>query len=215
MSRQASDDLDRHGPGYALVFACRVCRRSRWDTNLARQRVDDPSVRIRQWKYRIDSTKPLVDVDAEFLEISSDEIVQLQKLDGTNCRLPGSNLSEAIRRLSRKSGPTRRSPSWWPSCRTWPIVVGIIAIGYWHFNNVKMGIGAATLYLMLPYTSQMTGRVDHALAGGPAGVGRALLSATVAVRHLHGPGDRRHLLSAVSAAALVQFLLAARAVAIR
>ncbi len=43
------------------------------------------------------------------------------------------------------------------------IIVGIIAIGYWHFNNVKMGIGAAALYLMLPYTSQMTGRVDHVL----------------------------------------------------
>ncbi|MBP90333.1 MAG: hypothetical protein CMJ64_27115 [Planctomycetaceae bacterium] len=43
------------------------------------------------------------------------------------------------------------------------VVLGIIAIGYRHFGNIKMGIGAATLYLMLPYTSQMTGRVDHVL----------------------------------------------------
>lgn len=43
------------------------------------------------------------------------------------------------------------------------VVFGIVAIGYRHFENIRMGIGAATLYLMLPYTSQMTGRVDHVL----------------------------------------------------
>jgi hypothetical protein len=43
------------------------------------------------------------------------------------------------------------------------VVLGIILIGHWHFNNLKMGIGAAVLYLMLPYTAQMTGRVPHVL----------------------------------------------------
>ena len=43
------------------------------------------------------------------------------------------------------------------------IVIGIIAVGYRHFDNIKMGIGAATLYLLLPYTAMMTGRVDHVL----------------------------------------------------
>lgn len=43
------------------------------------------------------------------------------------------------------------------------IVAGMIVIGYWHFDNIRMGIGAATLYLMLPYSAQMTGHVDHAL----------------------------------------------------
>jgi len=42
------------------------------------------------------------------------------------------------------------------------IVLGMVAIGYWHFENIKTGIGAATLYLILPYTAQMAGRVDHA-----------------------------------------------------
>ena len=42
------------------------------------------------------------------------------------------------------------------------IVLGMVAIGYWHFENIKTGIGAATLYLILPYTAQMGGRVDHA-----------------------------------------------------
>nr|MBC8357040.1 DUF2029 domain-containing protein [Planctomycetota bacterium] len=43
------------------------------------------------------------------------------------------------------------------------IVVGIVAIGYQHFSSMNTGIGVATLYLMLPYTSIMTGEVDHVL----------------------------------------------------
>ena len=43
------------------------------------------------------------------------------------------------------------------------IVLGMVMIGYLHFENLKTGIGAATLYLILPYTAQMAGRVDHAL----------------------------------------------------
>lgn len=57
------------------------------------------------------------------------------------------------------------------------LVVGMVVIGYWHFDNIRMGIGAATLYLMLPYTSQMTGHVDHAL---PAAL---ILWAVVFYRH--------------------------------
>jgi len=43
------------------------------------------------------------------------------------------------------------------------IVVGLVVIGYRHFGNIKTGIGAATLYLMLPYTALETGRVLHVL----------------------------------------------------
>ncbi|MCC6512219.1 MAG: hypothetical protein IT423_24185, partial [Pirellulaceae bacterium] len=43
------------------------------------------------------------------------------------------------------------------------IVVGIIGIGYWHFDNVKTGIGCATMYLLFPYTAQMAGNIEHAL----------------------------------------------------
>lgn len=43
------------------------------------------------------------------------------------------------------------------------VVAGMIVIGYWHFDNIKTGIGTATLYLMLPYTAQMTGYVEHAV----------------------------------------------------
>ena len=45
------------------------------------------------------------------------------------------------------------------------IVLGMIATGYWHFNNIRMGVGAGTMYLLLPYTFQMTGQVDHVIPG--------------------------------------------------
>ncbi len=43
------------------------------------------------------------------------------------------------------------------------IVVGLLVIGHWHFENITAGIGAATMYLMLPYTALWTGTVSHAL----------------------------------------------------
>jgi hypothetical protein len=43
------------------------------------------------------------------------------------------------------------------------IVVGLVLIGYRHFDNIRTGIAVATLYLLLPYTAQMSGLVDHVL----------------------------------------------------
>lgn len=43
------------------------------------------------------------------------------------------------------------------------ILAAMIIIGYWHFDNIRMGIGPATLYLMLPATAQLAGHVDQAL----------------------------------------------------
>ena len=43
------------------------------------------------------------------------------------------------------------------------IVLGLILVGSRHFGNAGNGFGAAMLYLLLPYTSQLTGRVDHFL----------------------------------------------------
>ncbi|MGA0040608.1 MAG: hypothetical protein ACO3NZ_12225, partial [Pirellulales bacterium] len=45
------------------------------------------------------------------------------------------------------------------------IVIGTLAIGWLHFEHIRLGIAAAVLYLLLPYTANMTGRVDHALPG--------------------------------------------------
>lgn len=43
------------------------------------------------------------------------------------------------------------------------IVLAMVGIGWRHFDNLKMGVGAATLYLMMPYTAQMTGSAYHAV----------------------------------------------------
>ena len=43
------------------------------------------------------------------------------------------------------------------------IVLGMIVIGYRHFENVSAGIASAALYLLLPYTALWTGSVQHAL----------------------------------------------------
>ncbi|MCC9599258.1 hypothetical protein LOC67_01705 [Stieleria sp. JC731] len=43
------------------------------------------------------------------------------------------------------------------------IIVGLILVGNRHFGNLRSGVGCALLYLIVPYTAQYTGRVDHAL----------------------------------------------------
>jgi hypothetical protein len=41
---------------------------------------------------------------------------------------------------------------------TLAIVIGLVTIGYKHFDNIKTGIAASVLYLLLPYTAILTGR---------------------------------------------------------
>ena len=45
------------------------------------------------------------------------------------------------------------------------IVIGMVLVGVRHFDSIKTGIAAATLYLLLPYTAMWTGSVTHALPG--------------------------------------------------
>jgi hypothetical protein len=45
------------------------------------------------------------------------------------------------------------------------IVIGMVLTSAVHFHNFRMGIGAATLYLMLPYTFQMAGQASHVIPG--------------------------------------------------
>jgi hypothetical protein len=41
------------------------------------------------------------------------------------------------------------------------VVLGLVFIGFRHFDNIWTGIATATLYLLLPYTAQMVGDVVH------------------------------------------------------
>ena len=43
------------------------------------------------------------------------------------------------------------------------VVVGLVLIGYRHFDNFHTGVAVASLYLLTLYTSQMVGRIDHVL----------------------------------------------------
>jgi hypothetical protein len=45
------------------------------------------------------------------------------------------------------------------------LVLCIVGIGYWHFGSFNTGVGAATFFLLLPYTAHTTGRVDHVVPG--------------------------------------------------
>jgi hypothetical protein len=41
------------------------------------------------------------------------------------------------------------------------LVAAMVLIGYRHFGNIQTGVAAASLFLLLPYTDQMVGRIDH------------------------------------------------------
>ncbi len=43
------------------------------------------------------------------------------------------------------------------------IVAGLVVIGIRHFANLRTGIAAGALYLLIPYTALMAGRPDHLL----------------------------------------------------
>ncbi len=76
------------------------------------------------------------------------------------------------------------------------IVLGIGLIGYRHFDNLHTGVAMASLYLLLPYTAQVTPRIDHVV---PAAL---MVWAVAAYRH---PGVAGLLLGV--AAALIGYPL--------
>jgi len=43
------------------------------------------------------------------------------------------------------------------------LIAGMVVVGYRHFGNIQTAMAAATLYLLMPYTAQMTSRVDHVI----------------------------------------------------
>ena len=66
--------------------------------------------------------------------------------------------------LATRPSSRYESPAWIVESQvSMAMVLALVTIGYWHFENIRMGVGAAALYLMLPYTAQMTGHVDHVL----------------------------------------------------
>jgi hypothetical protein len=67
--------------------------------------------------------------------------------------------------------PSRQRVLWTVATRTTAvlghlaILIGLILIGYRHFGSARTGVAAASLYLLLPYTSEFAGRIDHVIPG--------------------------------------------------
>lgn len=83
--------------------------------------------------------------------------------------LPSMPSRALIRPVVGDNDPAQRNMVYTATARTLAIlahlavVIGMVLVGQRHFDNIRTGVAAATLYLVLPYTSQMTGRVDHVL----------------------------------------------------
>ena len=45
------------------------------------------------------------------------------------------------------------------------VVLGLVLIGYRHFDNIQTGVAAAALYLLTPYTAETTQAIDHVVSG--------------------------------------------------
>lgn len=79
---------------------------------------------------------------------------------------------KAVRIAELQNATTEIKIPEYPACRIhfviflatvaqFAIVTAIIMTGWYHFENFNTGIAAATLYLLLPYVSQMPSRLDH------------------------------------------------------
>lgn len=77
--------------------------------------------------------------------------------------------SRALIRPLESDDPQLRNMVYTATARTMAIlshlaiVIGMVLVGRRHFDNIRTGVAAATLYLVVPYSAQMTGRVDHVL----------------------------------------------------
>jgi hypothetical protein len=99
-----------------------------------------------------DSRLPIVTTEQK-QALTQDEQVEIE-IDRIRKEGPGYALMERLSPNARKTLAILGH---------FAIVLGMVLIAYWHFDNIVMGVGAATLYLMLPYTAIMTNEVKHVL----------------------------------------------------
>ncbi len=154
------DSVSRHGPGYAVLFALPSIPTAAVTASGRRGANDERPGIVRTWTMTTDDTKS---VEAEFLGMAREGKVRLRLGSGEERVVPFAELSPDDQSY------VRRIQAYIFIARTMSIlshlaiVVGIVLIGYWHFDNIKSGIGTAALYLMLPYTAMSTGHVDHSI----------------------------------------------------
>ena len=165
-------------------------------------------------QYRVAADQPLVDVEAEFLEIASDGQIRVRKQDGTEMAIAQQDLSPTDQAFVTKIRAYTTIAKVVAILSHLAVVVGIIAVGYLAFQQRQDGNWCGDAVPDASLHVPDDGARGPRAADRHARVGRLLLPASAGGRHVSRPGDRDHLLSDVSAAVVVQFLLAARAAAV-
>ncbi|MBM4090225.1 MAG: hypothetical protein FJ276_12505, partial [Planctomycetes bacterium] len=102
MARRTSEDLERHGPGYALVFMLPSLPTVAESPHVSPLPGPDLHERMGRWQYRPDARKPAVTIVAEYLDMSDDDTVRLRRQDGTELTVPWEDLSDPDRAFVRK-----------------------------------------------------------------------------------------------------------------
>ena len=176
MAGEASDydGLERNGPGYAVLFTLPMFRDSGIEPETTPDGKESPLV----FRWRIMNTalpKELsVDTRSEVDAKGYREIVagyagadqgqvsfKVAELD--LFQIPLDMLEPSSRKHVELFGRCERLAKFIAIGSHLAVLLAMIAIGYWHFHNIKMGIAPGLIYLMLPYTLQMTVRIDHLL----------------------------------------------------
>jgi hypothetical protein len=160
MSGQAPKGLERHGPGYALVFMLPRIHTIATRPNEDEDFNNEPVKRVRTWTYQQSGS-----IQAEYMGLRGNGEAKLRKASGEIMYVDLELLSQEDRSYIRTLTAYSAVAKAMAILSHLAIVIGIVLIGYRHFDNIKTGIGAATIYLMLPYTAQMTGLVEHVLPG--------------------------------------------------
>ncbi len=174
------DGLERNGPGYAVLFMLPSLPTAPLDTQVER-RVEESAEHLElPWRVKPQVLSPEV-LSAEVAgyagEGKQEKFVTIEAryagVDGDQVKLVTVRGTEIVVPLTALSSKSRSYVRFFQQCTTiaksiailshLAVLVALIAVGYWHFKNLRMGVGAALIYLMVPYTSQMTGRVDHVL----------------------------------------------------
>ena len=182
--RNGRSGLDRNGPGYAVLFMLPSLPTvpSESPPRFEGDGEGDPLA----IPFRIDAgwwhdagpafpadgvpraatgtTRPAyVTVSARYGGLTKKGEVVLQVAGGQELRVPRDRLHPESQRMVAFFRGCTLSAKTIAVVSHLAVLVGLIVVGLRHFGNLSSGVAVALIYMMLPYTSQMTGRVDHVL----------------------------------------------------
>lgn len=137
--RQASNveriSLDTHGPGFPLLFQLPAIPTARILGDEAAQPADEPTSEARAKQVAPPSNSSSTNSDAAAAGPAPPQF--------TTGEVVTAKVAAIISQFM--------------------LALGMVMIGARHFENIHMGLAAAMLYLLLPYTAMWTGSVTHSL----------------------------------------------------